>query len=116
MRVCRNLNQLPRYFYCNNSHIQRNIWQIHAISGGPNFLDGQRMVSVLQMRQLWLSMRCRSTDKHNAEEITPSLSQYQAYDMIHKLTDQERGSLKNALNQYESDIVKTKFQGKRISS
>lgn len=67
-----------------------------------------------QIRPFWTSTCCRTTDKHNAEEIVPSLSQYQAYDMIHKLTDQERTALKNALNQYESDIAKSKFQGKLI--
>lgn len=65
-----------------------------------------------QRRQLWSTTGCRTTDKHNADEITPSLSQYQAYDMIHKLTDQERKSLRDALNQYESDVTKSKFQGK----
>lgn len=79
---------------CGRDH--HHIWQPHT-----------------QSRQLWSSAVCRTTDKHNSDEIAPSLSQYQAYDMIHKLTDQERTSLKNALNQYESDIVKSKLQGKR---
>lgn len=72
-----------------------------------------RTNNLMQKRNIWYSTCNRTTDKHNADEITPSLSQYQAYDMIHKLTEQERESLKNALNQYESDIVRSKFQGKQ---
>lgn len=40
-----------------------------------------------------------------------TLTEYQAYDMIHKLSDNDRLSLSKALNNYESDKIKTKFQG-----
>lgn len=40
-----------------------------------------------------------------------TLTEYQAYDMIHKLSDNDRLSLSKALNNYESDKIKSKFQG-----
>lgn len=40
-----------------------------------------------------------------------TLTEYQAYDMIHKLNDNERASLSSALNKYDSEKIKSKFQG-----
>lgn len=42
-----------------------------------------------------------------------TLTEYQAYDMIHKLSDNERVSLSSALNKYDSEKIKSKFQGMR---
>lgn len=47
--------------------------------------------------------------KSNDNNVT--LTDYQAFDMIHKLTDEDRGALTKALNQYESNKIKSKFQG-----
>lgn len=40
-----------------------------------------------------------------------TLTEYHAYDMIHKLSDNDRKSLSKALNKYESEKIKSKFQG-----
>lgn len=40
------------------------------------------------------------------------LTEFQAYDMIHKLSDNDRKSLSNALSRYDSEKTKSKFQGK----
>lgn len=40
-----------------------------------------------------------------------TLSEFQAYDMIHKLSNNDRASLLKALNKYNSDKIKSKFQG-----
>lgn len=63
---------------------------------------------VRQERSIVNTLRKKGT---NPNEV---ISDYQAYDMMHKLTDEERKSLKKALSQYESDQVKSKFQGKSI--
>lgn len=47
----------------------------------------------------------------NNLQTSASISKYQVYEMVHKLTDDERLSLKQALNQYESDEVKAKLEG-----
>lgn len=39
------------------------------------------------------------------------LTEYHAYDMIHKLSDNERASLSKALSKFNSDKIKSKFQG-----
>lgn len=39
------------------------------------------------------------------------LTEFQAYDMIHKLSDNDRKSLLNALSRYDSEKTKSKFQG-----
>ena len=39
------------------------------------------------------------------------LTEYHAYDMIHKLTDNDRKALSNALSRYDSEKTKSKFQG-----
>lgn len=41
-----------------------------------------------------------------------TLTEYQAYDMIHKLSDSDRVSLSSALNKFDSELIKSKFQGK----
>lgn len=41
-----------------------------------------------------------------------TLTEYQAYDMIYKLSDNDRGAITKALSKYESDKIKSKFQGK----
>lgn len=100
---------------CGGGNRNSSLINGNAVSN-HNYANQQQQIrksNLLQKRNIWYSTSCRTTDKHNADEITPSLSQYQAYDMIHKLTEQERESLKNALNQYESDIVRSKFQGKK---
>lgn len=40
-----------------------------------------------------------------------TLTEYHAYDMIHKLSENDRASLLKALNKYNSDKIKSKFQG-----
>lgn len=40
-----------------------------------------------------------------------TLTEYHAYDMIHKLSDNDRASLSKALNRYGSEKVKSKLQG-----
>lgn len=112
MRIGRGVLILSRL--ANHSAMQVNGVVLHTNSCGGNVWVSRVGLAEMPKRNLWCSVTCWSTDKHNADEIAPSLSQYQAYDMIHKLTAHERQSLKNALNQYESDQVKSKFQGKEI--
>lgn len=40
------------------------------------------------------------------------LSQHKAYEMVKKLNEQDRDSLRMALNQFELDQIKIKFEGK----
>lgn len=40
-----------------------------------------------------------------------TLTEYHAYDMIHKLSDNDRASLSKALSKYDSEKIKSKFQG-----
>lgn len=40
-----------------------------------------------------------------------TLTEYHAYDMIHKLSENDRASLLKALNKFNSDKIKSKFQG-----
>lgn len=42
------------------------------------------------------------------------LTEYHAYDMIHKLSDNDRKSLSRALSRYDSEKTKSKFQGEII--
>lgn len=42
------------------------------------------------------------------------LTEYHAYDMIYKLSDNDRASLSKALSKYDSDKIKSKFQGKNL--
>lgn len=42
-----------------------------------------------------------------------TLTEYQAYDMIHKLSDSDRTSLSSALNKFDSEKIKSKLQGER---
>lgn len=44
-----------------------------------------------------------------------TLTEYQAYDMIYKLSDNDRESLSKALSKYESDKIKSKFQGNLLT-
>lgn len=114
MRIGRSIQILSRLV--NHSVMQVNGVVLHNNSCGGNIWVSRVGLTEMAKRHLWCSVTCWSTDKHNADEIAPSLSQYQAYDMIHKLTAHERQSLKNALNQYESDQVKSKFQGKKFAN
>lgn len=41
-----------------------------------------------------------------------TLTEYHAYDMIHKLSDKDRTSLSKAISRYDSEKIKSKFQGK----
>lgn len=41
-----------------------------------------------------------------------TLTEYHAYDMIFKLSDNDRKALSNALNKYDSEKFKSKLQGK----
>lgn len=43
-----------------------------------------------------------------------TLTEYQAYDMIHKLSDNDRTSLLGALNKYGSEKIKSKLQGETM--
>lgn len=45
-----------------------------------------------------------------------TLTEYHAYDMIHKLSDNDRASLLKALSKYNSDKIKSKFQGNFFSA
>lgn len=40
-----------------------------------------------------------------------TLTEYQAYDMIHKLSEKDRVSLSKALSKFDSEKTKSKFQG-----
>lgn len=40
-----------------------------------------------------------------------TLTEYHAYDILIKLSDNDRDALKKALNKYDSDQIKSKFQG-----
>lgn len=56
-------------------------------------------------------------DKNPAKNTTnigeyDTITEYQAYDMIHKLSDKDRASLSSALNKFDSELIKSKFQGK----
>lgn len=43
------------------------------------------------------------------------LTEYSAYDMIHKLSDNDRKSLSKALSRFDSEKTKSKFQGEFYS-
>lgn len=54
-------------------------------------------------------------EQPSASEQTPKvgeLTEYHAFDMIHKLSDNDRKSLSKALSRYDSEKTKSKFQGK----
>lgn len=57
-----------------------------------------------------------SAANHNDQESTKigeydTLTEYHAYDMIHKLSDNDRAFLSKALSRYNSEKTKSKFQG-----
>lgn len=59
--------------------------------------------------------RSLSTTGNDASKPTTNsnaLTDVQAFDMIHQLSDADRAALTKAINQYESNKIKTKFQGK----
>lgn len=54
-----------------------------------------------------------------ASDQTPKigeLTEYHAYDMIHKLSDNDRKALSNALSRYDSEKTKSQFQVKLAAS
>lgn len=60
--------------------------------------------------------RSLSTAANDASKLTgdgTTLTDVQAYDMIHQLSDAERAAVTKAINQYESNKIKSKFQGKK---
>lgn len=77
-----------------------------------------------QMTRTYFSLQCRkaftngliqklsyANKTSKADDKNESLTDYQAYDMVHKLTDGDRAALTKALNQFESNKIKSKFQG-----
>lgn len=52
-----------------------------------------------------------SNHSNKTQNVGDTLTEYNAYDMIHKLSDNERVSLSKALNKYNSDKTKSKLQG-----
>lgn len=62
--------------------------------------------------------KCCTDKSPSASNTTPNiggydtLTEYHAYDMIHRLSDNDRASLSKALSKYNSDKIKSKFQGK----
>lgn len=54
-------------------------------------------------------------DQTPASDSTPKigeLTEYHAFDMIHKLSDNDRKVLSKALSRYDSEKTKSKLQGK----
>lgn len=112
MRTNLSISILSRYIcyqklFISNYHYQFTKTSLQKIR--TPFLNNKCYPNVYrQQRNLVNTLRNKET---NPNEV---ISDYQAYDMVYKLTDKERASLKKALNQYESDQVKSKFQGKYI--
>lgn len=52
-----------------------------------------------------------STPASDQATKTGELTEYHAFDMIHKLSDNDRKSLSKALSRYDSEKTKSKFQG-----
>lgn len=72
-------------------------------------------LSVPLTRSLTTTSTNASSDD-NANKITTdgtTLTDVQAYDMIHQLSDAERAAVTKAINQYESNKIKSQFQGKK---
>lgn len=63
-----------------------------------------------------------NNDKSSSANQTQSigdyhtLTEYNAYNMIANLSDNERASLSKALSKYNSDKIKSKFQGKFLNA
>lgn len=74
-------------------------------------------ISCIPCRLLAYSSINFSSDKSNSPPNIgeyDTLTEYHAYDMIHKLSDNDRASLSKALSKYNSDKIKSKFQGRLI--
>lgn len=121
----RNLSKLTQQLIKTNSTIAA-INSTH-VTVSLQTLSNQSLIShVKDTQTTCISYRLftHSTVKHteksstNATHQTPNigeydtLTEYHAYDMIHKLSDNDRASLSKALNKYDSDKIKSKFQGK----
>lgn len=60
--------------------------------------------------------RSFTTTRNDANKLTTdgsTLTDVQAYDMIHQLSDAERAAVTKAINQYESHKNKSNFQGEK---
>lgn len=59
------------------------------------------------------SLATTANDESKLTNDGTTLTDVQAYDMIHQLSDAERAAVTKAINQYESNKIKSKFQGKK---
>lgn len=91
--------------------IQSPSWKQHTWIVTSKFLSVPGPVYSQAHRGISGTARRGIVDKHDAEVPLPSLTQLQAYDMISKLTAQEREQLSEAINRYQSESVKFKLQG-----
>lgn len=77
----------------------------------------QTQTTHLRQRNIRLSVpltRSIATTKDDTSKLSSNgstLSDVQAYDMIHQLNDAERATLTKAIKQYESNKTKSKLQG-----
>lgn len=73
---------------------------------------------LLDIQTTCIPYRCLSRssiyngEKSSTNQTHHTLTEYNAYDMIANLSDNERASLSKALSTYNSDKIKSKFQGK----
>lgn len=97
---------------------------------------GPQIISVLRAKkefhtapQYFIQMSCRilssaatggggnsfgppSTSTPSKQSCRDLLSKYQAIEMIHKMNENERNNLREALEQYDSEQVKRNLEGK----
>lgn len=95
------------------------ITPISTISLHNDSMSHTRTIHLHKRSALSVPMtRSLTTTGHDASRLTSdgtTLTDVQAYDMIHQLDDAERAALTKAINQYESNKIKSKFQGEKLS-
>lgn len=92
----------------------RSVHLLRLFSSNCAKLNNRLTNSVLAHRFTHSTSTVELKNKVESNESEP-LKDEQAYDMIHKLTDGDRATLTKALNQYESNKIKSKIQGMKTS-
>lgn len=113
----RHLSRLQQYLTKSNSKVTASLQTLSNRSVISHVKDTQ--ITCISCRFLTCSPEKFSGKSTSASKQTPNigeydtLTEYHAYDMIHKLSDNDRASLLKALSKYNSDKVKSKFQGNK---
>lgn len=111
----RNLSKLKQYLTKSNStvtvslHTLSNRFIISHVKDTQTTCNAYRFFMCSAVKHTGKSSSTSNQTPNIGEYDT--LTEYHAYDMIHKLSENDRASLLKALNKYNSDRIKSKFQG-----